>query len=484
MKKWIYIGLIATTAFSCSQEETRLLPAEKEIRLKPEVAASRVSGDEIQGYAFDAGDEIGLFVSATAADIQTADACYNVKSKYDGSAWEMSSSLFWTSEETGTENEIRGYYPYRTTVSSPENCSLTVSTDQSDAVKMQANDFLYARIKAVKTPDNEALLLPFYHKLVKVTFHFRFAGTYEQSTAIDDFHLHARLQADIDFNTGIVGEPQGELLSLSPCPSSAIPAGYSLTYCAILPPQQLFSAADFFSLTIKDKTLTYALDKKLESGYRYTFHVAVGETKDALSLDEVTIGNWNDGGTEEYPGEEYIYKIGDLFPDSEAPVGIVYRVKTSSRPGMILSLDQSRQKWATTEWECRATDRENGRNNMETVSAFIRNGGLTWANFPAFEWCRNKGSEWYMPATGEWNEIRNAIEAYGWTKWDQKITEAGGTSLLQSGVPGTYWSSTGGFQVEGLTGIRAEYYFLSDGTKGQVRIGGDGEDLCRAVRRY
>ena len=39
--------------------------------------------------------------------------------------------------------------------------------------------------------------------------------------------------------------------------------------------------------------------------------------------------------------------------------------------------------------------------NMEKVAQYIAVNNLTWDDFPAFKWCRDKGEGWYLPAIDE-----------------------------------------------------------------------------------
>ena len=38
---------------------------------------------------------------------------------------------------------------------------------------------------------------------------------------------------------------------------------------------------------------------------------------------------------------------------------------------------------------------------MEKVAAYIAENNLSWDDFPAFKWCREKGEGWYLPSIDE-----------------------------------------------------------------------------------
>ena len=45
-----------------------------------------------------------------------------------------------------------------------------------------------------------------------------------------------------------------------------------------------------------------------------------------------------------------------------------------------------------------ADNRTDGVANMEKVAQYIAANNLSWDDFPAFKWCRDKGEGWYLPA--------------------------------------------------------------------------------------
>jgi hypothetical protein len=94
-----------------------------------------------------------------------------------------------------------------------------------------------------------------------------------------------------------------------------------------------------------------------------------------------------------------------------------------------------------------ATDRRDGEKNMVAIEKYIAENGLSWSNFPAFEWCRAKGEGWYLPSI---NELWSAGTMYlGGTRtasnrklrknFNDNMAAAGGTPL--SGIM-IYHSST------------------------------------------
>ena len=85
--------------------------------------------------------------------------------------------------------------------------------------------------------------------------------------------------------------------------------------------------------------------------------------------------------------------------------GVVCQLSEDKRHGLVISLDEIYLHWS----EFRKPDlrvvgadnRTDGRDNMEKVARYIEANGLSWDDFPAFKWCRDKGEGWYLPAIDE-----------------------------------------------------------------------------------
>ena len=128
-----------------------------------------------------------------------------------------------------------------------------------------------------------------------------------------------------------------------------------------------------------------------------------------------------------------VYQIGDYY-NRDGKQGIVFEVSVDGRHGKIVSLDQTRQPWCTKEQYDReivvgASSTTDGKANTDRVMARSDSD-----EYPAFEWCRSKGRDWYLPAIAELESIYAARHRINVTlKWIGKIELEG---------IGRYWSST------------------------------------------
>lgn len=98
------------------------------------------------------------------------------------------------------------------------------------------------------------------------------------------------------------------------------------------------------------------------------------------------------------------YEIGELY-DQNGIRGVICQLSDDGMHGLVVSLDEIYLHWS----EFRKPDlrvvgadsRTDGEENMAKVAQYIAANNLSWADFPAFEWCRNKGEGWYLPAIDE-----------------------------------------------------------------------------------
>ena len=95
------------------------------------------------------------------------------------------------------------------------------------------------------------------------------------------------------------------------------------------------------------------------------------------------------------------YQVGDYYDDGKRQ-GVVFAVSDDGRHGKIVSLDQVEEQWCT---EGRygeksivigASSDSDGKSNTDKVTARVDS-----EKYPAFQWCRAKGQEWYMPSKEE-----------------------------------------------------------------------------------
>ena len=134
------------------------------------------------------------------------------------------------------------------------------------------------------------------------------------------------------------------------------------------------------------------------------------------------------------------YQVGDYYNEN-GKRGVVFQVWDGGRHGKIISLDETRAAWDSrvkydsdkyefvegTGTRTYADSESNGKANTDKIMARSDS-----QYFDAFEWCRAKGSSWYLPAKDELKRIYNNID-----KLNSALSQYG-TALRD----GFHWSST------------------------------------------
>lgn len=126
------------------------------------------------------------------------------------------------------------------------------------------------------------------------------------------------------------------------------------------------------------------------------------------------------------------YQVGDYYDDGKKQ-GVVFAVSDDGRHGKIVSLDEEVLPWCTEEqYEKRiivgASSDSGGKANTDRVMARADS-----ANYPAFQWCRAKGQEWYLPSKEELELLYQAKDEVN------KTLQYQSADVLQDEY---YWSST------------------------------------------
>lgn len=174
---------------------------------------------------------------------------------------------------------------------------------------------------------------------------------------------------------------------------------------------------------------------------------------------------------ERTPAPEYVvkrYEIGDLY-DRDGVRGIVCRLSEDGTHGLVLSLDEICLRWSEFHKPDLRTagtdDRSDGMRNMEKAARYIAENDLSWDDFPAFKWCREKGEGWYLPAIDEMLTIghnynggtRMSSNRQARNRFNDTLKENGGEKLDRLMY---YFSSTEADEKSALTthmGIEPPY---------------------------
>ncbi len=126
------------------------------------------------------------------------------------------------------------------------------------------------------------------------------------------------------------------------------------------------------------------------------------------------------------------YQVGDYYDDGKRQ-GVVFAVSNDGRHGKIVSLGGTYTKWCTDGFFKKksvvgASSDRDGKSNTDKVIARADS-----EKYPAFQWCRAKGDEWYLPSREELKLLYQVRDKVDKTLKDKSMEEL--SEIL-------YWSST------------------------------------------
>ena len=285
MKTLRYIALAALTLSfaACEQEDINSAvqcdPDAVKINATIGALQTRVAYGENGATYFVNGDAIKV---VNLMRTSKNEATYTTT---DGTNWTTTDAMVWNST---SKNKFQAWYPVAEYSSYD---TFTIPTDQSDATKLASADWMTASTEEIDKPGNGVLDLSFQHRLAKVTVNLTFSSQYpEGNQYVSKF-------------TFLTNEETPQLIT--PLANS------ETSYTAILRPGEYADESYFIYLTmdgieehdVLGKTTTAAIN--LEAGKHYTFTLKVG--KDVVSIDDVTVADWNEEDIDGGVAEEVVY---------------------------------------------------------------------------------------------------------------------------------------------------------------------------------
>lgn len=212
--------------------------------------------------AFEVNDRIGVFVTEDSVELQIAgNKVHNEALTFDGSQWNTRRQLYW---DDGVYN-VYAYYPHLRSISSIEDCTVSVSTDQSletiglslitntSISAYEASDILFAKTESV-TASDEAVPLRFAHIMSRLVIRLVKGEDYEGElpASVDVFVHNTVTDATLNLKNGIV--------------TKSIKAGRQTikarqesiyTYAAIIVPQRIPDRLPLIEVSINDVSYIY-----------------------------------------------------------------------------------------------------------------------------------------------------------------------------------------------------------------------------------
>ena len=377
------------TLFSCDQEYL-----DSEVKMNNGVCTfSFINSQSEYSYGWSFGDSIGI--SAYKAGTNDFFSDYGNKIFIAGN-----DNFFYpaTDEDKilrpfiSDKVDFIAYYPYKNIISDKYLIDLRDQSSQKNI------DFLYSNNANSNENNSKEIKLVFEHALSKIVINsipgngYTNADLKGMSIKIENINVVAAFDVRSNFfniyeaKTSIVMNQTNNIKSeaiVLPSSSSElkliIDLANSNTYETSFPNGQYFDGSKI---------------------YFYNLRI----NRSSVELSTVDIAYWT--GLSNEPDtcvtKKPAYEVGDFYPDPDEPstaIGIVYWLKQDSggRDGKIVSFDTDTLSWAESNNYQLGTSASVGTNNSMVIS----NIDPTLQEFPAFKWCADKGSGWFLPAKYE-----------------------------------------------------------------------------------
>ncbi len=139
-----------------------------------------------------------------------------------------------------------------------------------------------------------------------------------------------------------------------------------------------------------------ATASQTDSGNKDKWHGAVTPPNGPSTIHPVTVPTQQNSVR--------TYSIGDFY-DKDGVKGIVALIYDNGEHGVVISLEEACLPWSTLHRKklkaTGANSKHDGEANMRAIEQYIAQNNLSWEDFPAFKWCRDRGEGWYLPSLNE-----------------------------------------------------------------------------------
>lgn len=280
--KYIALAAMALTFAACTQEDDFTPQTDGDaVKINATIGRlqTRVAYEDNGATNFINGDEI--CVQNTLRETKNI-ATYT----FDGTTWTTTDALVWNG---GTaESQFQAWYP--ATASFDE---FTLPTDQISIEELAAADWMTASTSAMVKPADKTINLAFEHKLAKITVEVtEFTSQFGDDPCLYGATIYSLSDEYVTVNGGIRPVLRSNAATAIVCPGKYA-AGTNLMEVTI--------SDDGRQTNLNVPVNAFLTNTGLEAGMHYKFSLKVG--KDVVSIDDVTVADWNkeeiDGGVAE-----------------------------------------------------------------------------------------------------------------------------------------------------------------------------------------
>lgn len=300
----LFIGLLISIALcSCSSgsdgyndpETPEQQPAnqtEAKLRINISASASSIIESRATETAFEANDEIGLYVVSRTSDgtagVLAASGNYvdNMRFTYSGT-WTPDTQIYW--QDNTTHADFYLYYPYAASVSSVTAMPFSLKADQSQEADYKACDLLIGSTANV-APTETAVSINAKHVMSQIRIIVEAGnGFTAESLAAANVSVKVngiKTQAAANLSTGEV-TATGDATSITPLNTDGV-------YKAFIAPQTV-AEGNLITVTVDGQEFNLTKGFTFKGGQSHKFTVTVSKTSNGIN---VNITKWEDDGTD------------------------------------------------------------------------------------------------------------------------------------------------------------------------------------------
>lgn len=246
------------------------------------------SATRVANNAFENGDQIGLFLTENAQELEVSgNYVNNAAVTYDGTDWNTATPIYWNE---GTYNAY-AYYPFGNSVTSVDNYAFAVKTDQSTQENYAASDFLWAsspNIIARNTP----VQLNFSHRMSRILVTLEKSENYGDTELPDEaeVYIHSTVpEATVDLSEGY---PAKETFA-SPKAIKALSLG-NHQYAAVIVPQRVDSNIPLIEVISNGVSYLYEGRFVFKTGVQHNVTFYLSKNPSAVKIEiGGQIEGWN-----------------------------------------------------------------------------------------------------------------------------------------------------------------------------------------------
>ncbi len=277
MKKLALLIVTLVVLVSCKKTEGPT-PTPEPSAIPIQIATTMTRATD---YAFETGDNVGLFVVNEPNNLQTnGNHVDNCTFTFDGTKWNAGKEIYWL--DATTKADFYCYYPYTSSVPSITTFPFQVSQDQSTESGYKASDLMWGKVQGI-VPTPDPVMVTVNHIMSCLIINLK-AGTGWKEDDIKTAEITLcglKTSALVNLTDGIV-TADGSASEIKPLPVE------TEIFKALVVPHKV-SDAELVRVNVGTNSYSLKTSIDLKSGKQHTCTVVVNRTGEGINIG---IGPW------------------------------------------------------------------------------------------------------------------------------------------------------------------------------------------------